>query len=159
MEMVLHLLGLIFILAHVMFWWSFSRSLLVQGTVVVSVVISSIKARIGGNHWPNCSRPPPATHLEALIKSSIAIVKANGEMVHPTMMPTSRDLHAVVKLGVVRQNYKSWKQCFTRFVVNVCPQERMRNWSKDVVQFLCFFFSWIWYHITLMLKASWKAML
>ena len=39
---------------------------------------------------PSCSLSPQPTHLDALIMTSIAMVKANSEMVHPAMMPISR---------------------------------------------------------------------
>ena len=59
---------------------------------------------MGGSRVPVVSRSPPTTHLEALMMTSIAMVKANGEMVHPAIMPISMRCHVVVKSGVVKQS-------------------------------------------------------
>ncbi|GAA6095502.1 uncharacterized [Tachysurus ichikawai] len=55
------------------------------------------------------SRSPLTTHFEALIMIPIAIMKANREMVHPAIMPTSSGCQHVVKPDVVMQNCRSWK--------------------------------------------------
>ena len=54
-------------------------NLLVHGAVNVMVVMSSMKALIGGRHGPPCNLSPPTTHFEALIMTSIATVKVSGD--------------------------------------------------------------------------------
>ncbi len=61
---------------------------------------------------------------------SIAIVKANGEMVYPAMMPTSSGCQVVVKPDVVRQNYRSWGQIHETFL--------RRNFFLTAIFFLFF---------------------
>lgn len=95
MEMLRDLLGLIFIRDHLMFSCSFPSSYLVDAAVVVSVVMLSMYALIGGRRSPALVRSPPTTHFEALMMTSMAIVKAKGETVQPAMMPTSKCCHAV----------------------------------------------------------------
>jgi len=68
------------------------------------VVMSSMYALIGGQ----AKRSPP-THLDALMNTSIAMVKANGEMVHPAIIPTSKHCHAVLNFEVEKLNCKSPK--------------------------------------------------
>ena len=63
-----------------MFSWSFFRSHLVHGMIVVSVVMSSMYALMGERRRPALSCWPLATHLEARIMTSIAMVKARREM-------------------------------------------------------------------------------
>ena len=109
MEMLRDFDGFIFMRAQLMFSSSFPSSFLVHGAVVVRVVMSSIKALRGGRRVPKLSRCPPTTHFDARMITSIAIVKARGEMVHPAMMPTSKDCQDVVKSAVVKQNCRSWK--------------------------------------------------
>lgn len=87
-----------------MFSYSFESRRLVHAAVVVSVVMSSMYARIGGSRSPFFVRSPPITHLEGLIMTSMAIVKARGEIVQPDIMPTSRRCHMLVKSGVVKHN-------------------------------------------------------
>ncbi len=103
-EMLRDLFGLIFIRAHLMFSCSFPSSRLVHPAVVVRMVMSSMYARIGGRRIPFLVRSPPTTHLEALMMTSMAIVKARGEIVQPAMMPTSTRCHDVVKSAVVKHN-------------------------------------------------------
>uniref|UniRef100_UPI003AAC2FBD heat shock factor protein 2 n=1 Tax=Centroberyx gerrardi TaxID=166262 RepID=UPI003AAC2FBD len=74
----------------------FLSSRMVHALVVVSVVISSMYALMGGSRRPGFSCSPPTTHRDAQMMTSMAMVKASGEMVHPAMMPTSRRCHAVV---------------------------------------------------------------
>jgi len=50
------------------------------------VVMSSMYDRIGGSRIPEAKSSPPTTHLDALMITSIAIVKASGEMVHPAII-------------------------------------------------------------------------
>ena len=71
-----------------MFSCNFLSSRLVQGMVEVRVVISSMYALMGGSRRPGVSCSPPTTHRDARMITSMAMVKANGEMVHPAMMPT-----------------------------------------------------------------------
>lgn len=78
-----------------MFSCSFPSSYLVDAAVVVSVVMLSMYALIGGRRSPALVRSPPTTHFEALMMTSMAIVKAKGETVQPAMMPTSKCCHAV----------------------------------------------------------------
>lgn len=95
--MFLDLDGLNFILAALMFSWSFSRRRLVHGAVVVMVVRSSIKALMDGRQLPGVRCSPPTTHFDDLMMTLIAMVNANGDMVHLAIMPISRWCHAVVK--------------------------------------------------------------
>jgi len=46
-------------------------------------------ALIGGSRIPEAKHSPPTTHLDALMITSIDMVKASGEMVHPAIIPTS----------------------------------------------------------------------
>lgn len=88
MEMFRDLLGLIFIWAHLMFSCSFESRRLVHAAVMVSVVMSSMYAWIGGSQSPFLVRSPPTTHLEALMMTSMAIDKAWGEIVQPAYVQT-----------------------------------------------------------------------
>lgn len=83
-EMLHDLFNLIFIRAHLMFFCSFPSSRLVHAAVVVRVVKSSMYARIGGRRIPFLVLSPPTTHLEALMMTSMAIVKA---IVHCQVLP------------------------------------------------------------------------
>lgn len=58
---------------------------------------------------PGFISSPPATYREARMMTSIAIVKAKGEIVHPAMMPTSKACHAVSNSSIKRQSCMSWK--------------------------------------------------
>ncbi|CAN0025971.1 unnamed protein product, partial [Lampetra planeri] len=44
-------------------------------------------------------------------------MNSNGEMVHPSIIPTFRHCHEVVNFEVVKQNCRSWKYDFTRVVM------------------------------------------
>jgi len=66
-------------------------------------------ALICGSRIPEAKRSPPTTHLDALMIISIAMVKANEEMVHPAIIPTSKHCHAVLNSGVEKLNCKSPK--------------------------------------------------
>ncbi len=52
---------------------------------------------MGGRRSPDLSFCPPTTHREARMMTSIAIVNARGEMVHPAIIPISTRCHAVVQ--------------------------------------------------------------
>jgi len=79
----------------------------VHATVVVMVVMSSMYALIGGSHIPEAKCSPRTTHLDALMITSIVMVKASGEMLHPAIIPTSKHCHAVLNFGVEKLNCKS----------------------------------------------------
>lgn len=72
--------------------------------------------------------------------TSIAIVNAKGEMVHPAIIPTFRHCHEVVNSEVGKQNCRSWKYDFTRFVMvsgmwknlKARPQEFMGHRTKCI---------------------------
>jgi len=106
-EILRDLDGLIFMRAQLMFSSSFLSSLLVHRTVVVSVVISSMYALRGGNHSEEPTRCLLTTHFEARTMTSIVIMNTRGEMVHPTIMPTSKHCQEGVSSGVEKQNCKS----------------------------------------------------
>ena len=72
--MLLDFDGLILILAHVVLSSSFPSNRLVHGAVMVRVVMSAMLALIGVNRTLDFCRSPPATHFEALIITSIAIM-------------------------------------------------------------------------------------
>lgn len=108
-DKLLDLLGLIFIRAHSMFSCNFLRGRLVHGRVGVRVVMSSMYALMGGSHRPGFCCTPPTTHCDARIMTSMVMVKASREMVHPAMMPTSRCCQAVVYSAVVKHSCMSWK--------------------------------------------------
>ncbi len=108
-EMLRDLFGLIFIWAHLMFSCSFPSSRLVLAAVVVRVVMSSMYAWIGGRWIQFLVRSPPSTHLEALMMTSMAIVKARGKIVQAAMMPTSMHCHDVGNLAVVKHSCRSSK--------------------------------------------------
>jgi len=59
-------------------------------------VMSSMYALIGGSRIPEAKRSPHTTHLNALMITSITMVKASGEMVHPAIIPTSKRCHVVL---------------------------------------------------------------
>lgn len=99
------------------------------------MVMSSMQVRMGGSQCPDCRHSPPMTHLEARMITSIAMVKAWGEMVHPAIIPTSNDCHDVVYSVVVEdvQNCRSWKEVVSDQVcdgrwhmekLEGCPEER-----------------------------------
>lgn len=60
------------------------------------VVSSFMYALTGGSLRPDLMCYLPATHRDALMITSMAIVKASREMVLPAMVPTFRCCHAVV---------------------------------------------------------------
>ena len=103
-EELLDFVGFTFILAHCRLLFNLSSHLLVYGVVDVMVVMS-MKAHIGGRHGPPCNFFSPTTHFEALIMTSIAILKANGEIVRPAMIPISSCCHPVVYSAVVKQSW------------------------------------------------------
>ena len=116
-EMLLDLVGLNCIHAHSMLLISLPNNRLVQATVVVMIVMSSMYALIGGSRIPEAKRSPPTTHFDALIITSIAMVKASGEMMHPAIIPVYRHCHVVVNSEVEKQNCKSPKYAFTKFII------------------------------------------
>jgi len=54
-------------------------------------------ALIGGSCIPEA--------IDALMITSIAMVKASGEMVHPAIIPTSKHCHVVLNSGVEKLNF------------------------------------------------------
>jgi len=92
--MHLDLEDLNFIRAHSILSVNLPNNRLVQATVVVMFVMSSMYALIGGSRIS-----PPTTHLDDLMITSIAMVKASGEMVHPAIIPTSKHFHVVLNSG------------------------------------------------------------
>jgi len=58
--------------------------------------------------------------------TSIAMVKASGEMVHPAIIPTSKHCHVVLNSGVEKLKCKSPK-IFTNFVNKVNFSTRCSN--------------------------------
>lgn len=107
--MLLDLVGLNCIRAYSMLLVNLPNNRLVQATVVVMVVMSSMNALIGGSRIPEANRSPPTTHFDALMITYIATVKASGEMVHPAIIPTSRHCHVVLHFEVEKLNCKSPK--------------------------------------------------
>ncbi len=81
-EMLQDFLGLISTQALLMFSWSLFDRCLVHAFVVVSVVMSSIYALIGGSHSPFLSHSPPTTHPDAQT-SSTTMVNASGRRYSP----------------------------------------------------------------------------
>jgi len=65
--------------------------------------------RILGSVVQETQTVTPTTHLDALMITSIAMVKYSGEMVHPAIIPTSKHCHAVLNFGVEKLNCKSPK--------------------------------------------------
>ena len=124
MDILLDLLTLNSIPAHVKFECSLFSSLLAH---LMVGVISSIEPRRGGRRCPvlNCS--PPITYLDACIITSIAIMKANGDIVHPTIIPTSNNCWSIVYSGVVRQNCRSMKKFCTHFVIFIGTQKKLNT--------------------------------
>jgi len=57
-------------------------------------------ALVGGSCIPEAKRSPPTIQIDALMITSIAMVKASGEMVHPAIIPTSKHYHIVLNSGV-----------------------------------------------------------
>jgi len=57
--------------------------------------------------------------LDALMITTIAMVKANGEMMHPAIIPTSKHCHAVLNSGVEKLNCKSPKKAFINSVIDI----------------------------------------
>ena len=111
-EMPRDLLSSIFSSGSTWFSCSFPSSRLVHAAVVVRVVrvvVSSMYAWIGGRWILFLVHSPPTTHFEVLMMTSMAIVKARGEIVQPAMMPTSRRCHDVVKSAVVKHSCRSSK--------------------------------------------------
>lgn len=139
-----------------MFDWSFSTTVEVVFRVVISckhkwevVTLQSSGVLLLQHIW---------------LLSSIAMVKARGEMVQPAIIPTSKNCCAVVYSVVVRQNCKSWYKYFlTRFVMVVgtwkkskavqrreCgmdPKALARSRNKTCRSLPFFFAAWIWCHI------------
>jgi len=85
-EMLLDLEGLNCICAHSILSVNFPNNRLVQATLVVMVVMSSMYVLIGGSRIPEAKCSLPTTHFDALMITSIAMVKASGEMVHPVII-------------------------------------------------------------------------
>jgi len=108
-KMLLDLEGLNCIHAHSILSVNFPNNRLVQATVVVMVVMSSMYALTGGSRIPEAKRSPPTTHLDALMITYIAMIKASGEKVHPAIIPTSKHCHVVLNFGVEKLNCKSSK--------------------------------------------------
>jgi hypothetical protein len=97
--------------------------------------MSSIYAWIGGRRIPFLAHSAP-THLEALMMTSLAIVKAMGEIVQPAVMPTFRRFHEVVKSAVMKHSCRSLKQAFTRLVMDdgtwkMLKDSQRRLWGTD----------------------------
>jgi len=63
-------------------------------------------ALIGGSCIPEAKRSPATTNLGAQMITSI---EASGEMVHPAIIPTSKNCHVVLISGVEKLNCKSPK--------------------------------------------------
>jgi len=71
--------------------------------------MSSMYALIDNSRILEAKRSPPTTHLDVLMITSIAMVKASGEMLHPAIIPTSKHCHVVLNFGVEKLNCKSPK--------------------------------------------------
>lgn len=117
MEMLRDFSGLISIHTHLMLPWSLPSRHLVHALVDIIVVMSSIKRPDRGKHSLLFRCTPPATHHETRIISSIAMVKASGEMVQPAIMPIPRHCQTVVLSWSVTQNWRSWQLAFTSLVM------------------------------------------
>lgn len=93
-----------------MFSCSFPSSHLVDAEVVVSVVMLSTYALIGGRWNPALVRSPTTTHFEALMMTSMAKEKAKVETAQPAMMPTYKRCHAVLKsaAGLGSNSWPVW---------------------------------------------------
>jgi len=86
-EMLLDLEGLNWICTHSILSViiNIPNNRLVQATVIR--LSSHPYALIGGSRIPEAKRSPPT--IDALMITSIAMVKASGEMVHPAIVSTS----------------------------------------------------------------------
>jgi len=107
--MRLDLEGLNSVFAHSILSINLPKNRLVQGTVVVMVVMSSMHALIGGSRIPEAKHSPPTAHLDALMIISIPMVKASGEMVHSVIIPTSKHFHVLLNSGVKKLNCNFFK--------------------------------------------------
>ena len=99
--------------------------------------MSAIKAWMGANRVLSCSLSPSTTHLDALIITSIAMVTANGEIVHPAMIAISNGVVSCVEaqLNILKICFDQCWNLLTDLKVSEwkwIPQQTVWHQSKGI---------------------------
>ena len=80
----------------------------------------------------NASKKKSGNLLNApRIIPSIAIMKANRDIVHSAIIPTSNNCQSVEFSRVVRQNCRSLKYFCTNFVIFIGTRKNLSRWANE----------------------------